>query len=63
MSEECFNLFDLKVKSLVDLLVMVEEWEIENVLIMCKGEMMFLLLKEYVEDGWDIGGDGVLEVV
>ncbi|AUH66363.1 transcription termination factor Rho [Paracoccus zhejiangensis] len=63
MNEERLNLSDLKAKSPADLLAMAEEWEIENASTMRKGEMMFSLLKEHAEDGWDIGGDGVLEVV
>ena len=63
MSEERLNLSDLKAKTPADLLSMAEEWEIENASTMRKGEMMFSLLKEHAEDGWDIGGDGVLEVV
>ncbi|MCQ0969330.1 transcription termination factor Rho (plasmid) [Paracoccus sp. TK19116] len=63
MSDERLNLSDLKAKSPADLLSMAEEWEIENASAMRKGEMMFSLLKEHAEDGWDIGGDGVLEVV
>ena len=63
MSEERLNLFDLKAKSPKDLLAMAEEWEIENASTMRKGEMMFSILKEHAEDGYDIGGDGVLEVV
>jgi len=30
---------------------------------MRKGEMMFSILKEHAEEGWEIGGDGVLEVL
>ena len=63
MSEERLNLSDLKAKTPADLLSMAEEWEIENASTMRKGDMMFSLLKEHAEDGWDIGGDGVLEVV
>ena len=63
MSEERLNLSDLKAKSPKDLLAMAEEWEIENASTMRKGEMMFSILKEHAEDGYDIGGDGVLEVV
>lgn len=63
MSEERLNLSDLKAKSPADLLSMAEEWEIENASAMRKGEMMFSLLKEHAEDGFEIGGDGVLEVV
>ncbi|WBU60030.1 transcription termination factor Rho [Paracoccus albus] len=63
MSDERLNLSDLKAKSPKDLLSMAEEWEIENASTMRKGEMMFSILKEHAEDGYDIGGDGVLEVV
>ena len=63
MSDERLNLADLKAKSPADLLSMAEEWEIENASTMRKGEMMFSLLKEHAEEGFDIGGDGVLEVV
>ena len=63
MSEERLNLADLKAKSPADLLAMAEEWEIENASTMRKGEMMFSLLKEHAEEGIEIGGDGVLEVV
>lgn len=57
------NLSDLKAKSPKALLAMAEEWEIENASTMRKGEMMFSILKEHAEEGFDIGGDGVLEVV
>ncbi|RNF34677.1 transcription termination factor Rho [Paracoccus methylarcula] len=63
MSEERLNLSELKAKSPADLLSMAEEWEIENASTMRKGEMMFSILKEHAEEGWDIGGEGVLEVV
>ncbi len=57
------RLADLKAKTPADLLAMAEEWEIENASSMRKGEMMFSLLKEHAEEGWEIGGDGVLEVL
>ena len=63
MTIERLNLSDLKAKSPADLLAMAEEWEIENASSMRKGEMMFSLLKEHAEEGWEIGGDGVLEVL
>ncbi len=63
MTQERLNLADLKAKTPADLLSMAEEWEIENASTMRKGEMMFSILKEHAEDGIDIGGDGVLEVV
>jgi transcription termination factor Rho len=63
MTTERLNLADLKAKTPADLLAMAEEWEIENAPSMRKGEMMFSLLKEHAEEGWEIGGDGVLEVL
>ncbi len=63
MSETRLNLADLKAKSPKDLLSMAEELEIENASTMRKGDMMFSILKERAEDGWIIGGDGVLEVL
>jgi transcription termination factor Rho len=63
MTVERLNLSELKAKTPADLLAMAEEWEIENAPSMRKGEMMFSLLKEHAEEGWEIGGDGVLEVL
>ena len=63
MTHERLNLSDLKAKSPADLLAMAEELEIENASTMRKGEMMFSILKEHAEEGWEIGGDGVLEVL
>ncbi len=60
---ERLNLSDLKAKTPADLLAMAEEWEIENAPSMRKGEMMFSILKEHAEEGYEIGGDGVLEVL
>ncbi|NUB45347.1 transcription termination factor Rho [Fertoebacter nigrum] len=63
MTIERLNLAELKAKTPADLLAMAEEWEIENAPSMRKGEMMFSILKEHAEEGWEIGGDGVLEVL
>ncbi len=63
MTRERLNLSDLKAKTPADLLAMAEEWEIENAPSMRKGEMMFSILKEHAEEGYEIGGDGVLEVL
>jgi transcription termination factor Rho len=63
MTVERLTLAELKAKTPADLLAMAEEWEIENAPSMRKGEMMFSLLKEHAEEGWEIGGDGVLEVL
>ena len=63
MTQESLNLADLKAKTPKDLLSMAEELEIENASTMRKGEIMFSVLKERAEDGWEISGDGVLEVL
>ncbi|MFN3935960.1 MAG: transcription termination factor Rho [Gemmobacter sp.] len=63
MTKQQLRLADLKAKTPADLLAMAEDWEIENASSMRKGEMMFSLLKEHAEEGWEIGGDGVLEVL
>ncbi|MCR8724472.1 transcription termination factor Rho [Frigidibacter sp. ROC022] len=60
---ERLSLAELKAKSPKDLLAMAEELDIENASTMRKGEMMFSILKEYAEEGAEIGGDGVLEVL
>ncbi|HSF91861.1 MAG TPA: transcription termination factor Rho, partial [Paracoccaceae bacterium] len=60
---ETLNLADLKRKSPKDLLSMAEELEIENASTMRKGEMMFQILRERADEGWEISGDGVLEVL
>ena len=57
------NLSELKAQSPKDLLSMAEDLEIENASTMRKGEMMFSILKERADDGWEIGGEGVLEVL
>lgn len=63
MTQDCLNLADLKAKTPKVLLAMAEELEIENASTMRKGEMMFQILRERAEDGWEISGDGVLEVL
>ena len=57
------SLAELKAKSPSDLLTMAEDLEIENASTMRKGEMMFSILKEMAEEGVEISGDGVLEVL
>ena len=57
------NLADLKAKSPKDLLAMAEDLEIENASTMRKGEMMFQILRERADEGWEVSGDGVLEVL
>ena len=63
MTQEQLSLSDLKAKSPADLLSMAEELEIDNASTMRKGDMMFQILKERAEEGWEISGDGVLEVM
>lgn len=63
MTQETLALADLKAKTPKDLLEYAEELEIENASTMRKGEIMFSILKECAEDGWEISGDGVLEVL
>ncbi len=63
MSQDRLTLADLKAKSPKSLLAMAEDLEIENASTMRKGDMMFSILKERAEDGWEISGDGVLEVL
>ncbi|WP_121060939.1 transcription termination factor Rho [Chachezhania antarctica] len=63
MTQESLNLYDLKAQTAKDLLSMAEELEIENASTMRKGEMMFQILRERADEGWEISGDGVLEVL
>ncbi|NYS23758.1 transcription termination factor Rho [Rhodobacteraceae bacterium 2376] len=63
MTVSQLNLAELKSRSPAELLAMAEELEIENASSMRKGEMMFSILKERAEEGWEIFGDGVLEVL
>ena len=63
MTTDRVTLGELKAKRPKDLLSMAEELEIENASTMRKGDMMFSILKERAEDGAEISGDGVLEVL
>ncbi len=63
MTAEQLTLSELKAKSPNDLLAIAEELEIENASTMRKGEIMFSVLKERAEEGWEVSGDGVLEVL
>jgi len=63
MTLEKMFLSELKKKSPADLLNMAEELEIENASTMRKGDMLFAILKELAEEGVEISGDGVLEVM
>ena len=63
MSENQLFLSDLKAQSPAELLAQGEELEIEAASSMRKGDMMFAILKARAEEGWEISGDGVLEVM
>ena len=63
MTTERMTLSELKARSPKELVDLAEELEIENASTMRKGEIMFSILKERAEEGWEIYGDGVLEVV
>jgi len=63
MTTESLKLSDLKATSPKDLLAIAEDLEIENASTMRKGEIMFQILRERADDGWEISGDGVLEVL
>ena len=63
MSENRLNLANLKKHSPAELVTMAKDLEIDNASTMRKGDLMFSILKERAEDGWEISGDGVLEVL
>jgi len=57
------KLSDLKAKSPADLLAFAEEREIEAAASMRKQDQMFAILKDMAEEGTEIIGEGVLEVL
>ncbi|MDP8916487.1 MAG: transcription termination factor Rho [Pseudomonadota bacterium] len=57
------SLMELKEKSPTDLLALAESLEIENANSMRKQDMMFAILKTLADDGVEISGGGVLEVL
>ncbi len=63
MTSQTVTLAELKAKTPADLLSMAEDLDIDNASTMRKGDMMFQILKERAEEGWEISGDGVLEVM
>jgi transcription termination factor Rho len=63
MTTETLALADLKATKPKDLLAIAEELEIENASTMRKGEIMFQVLRERADEGWEISGDGVLELL
>lgn len=57
------NLQDLKEKTPADLLAFAEELEVENASNMRKQDMLFAILKQLAEQGVEISGGGVLEIL
>ena len=57
------NLQELKKKTPADLLALAEELQIENASVLRKQDMMFAILKQLAENGQEIFGGGVLEVL
>ena len=57
------DIANLKKNSPAELVSMAKDLEIDNASTMRKGDLMFSILKERAEDGWEISGDGVLEVL
>jgi transcription termination factor Rho len=61
--DKSMNLQELKDKTPPDLLAFAEEMEVENASNMRKQDMMFAILKQMAEQGEEISGGGVLEVL
>jgi transcription termination factor Rho len=57
------KLQDLKTKSATELLVIAEELQVENASTLRTQDMMFAILKQYAEQGIDIIGEGVVELL
>ncbi len=57
------SLAELKAKTPADLVKMAEDLEIENASTMRKGDIMFAILTAMADEGVQISGDGVVEVM
>ena len=57
------KLQELKAKSPTELLELAEELEVENASTLRTQELMFAILKQFAEQGTDIIGEGVVEVL
>lgn len=57
------NLTDLKKLSAAQLIVLAEQYGLENMARLKKQEIIFSILKEHAKRGEDIYGDGVLEIL
>ncbi len=62
-SKTIMNLQELKKKSPAELLALAEELQIENASTLRKQDMMFAILKQTADNGQEIFGGGVLEVL
>lgn len=63
MEQEKVSLSELKAIMPAELVKIAEELDIENASTMRKGDLLFAILKEMAEEGAEISGDGVLEVL
>lgn len=57
------NLTELKKKSMADLVMLTEEYGLENIARSRKQDIIFAILKAHAKRGEDIYGDGVLEIL
>lgn len=63
MNTQELKLQTLKLQTPTELLALAEEVGVENANSMRKQEMMFAILKQLAEEGNEISGDGVLEIL
>lgn len=57
------NLTELKKKSAAELVILAEQYGLENMARSRKQDIIFAILKEHAKRGEDIHGDGVLEIL
>ena len=57
------NLTELKKKSAAELIILTEQYGLENMARSRKQDIIFAILKEHAKRGEDIYGDGVLEIL
>lgn len=57
------NFFELKQKLIGEFLDIVKEFGLENLVRICKQDVIFFIFKRVVKNGLDIYGDGVLEIL
>jgi transcription termination factor Rho len=61
--ESCMNLSELKIKSMTELMLLADEYNVENASSMRKQELIFALLQNCSSQNGAIYGDGVLEIL